>query len=122
MEKKIIKLGYRGFYKSFKLEENIFFKYLIDKELIVIDNKNPEIIIYGEDSDLNKIYSNPKILFKVENIKYNDWNFKYSLSFKKKSENNFFFFNFFYYTSFQNYVNNEYDKNNLKLKNKIKNK
>ena len=117
-----IKLKFDGFYDDFKYENNPFIKYLIDNEFISIDEEYPELIIYGEDFNKFKRLEKKKILFKVENIPYNDWDFKYKISYNIDDKYNFFLVNFFYYPYFQDYLNNDLSKSFLNLKNKKKTK
>ena len=118
----MIKIAFEGFWGDFTPRTISFFSYLLDNEFIKIDKENPEIIIYGDDYKKIKKDSIPRLLFTVENRPFNDWNFKYTMSFRRKRKNNFFFLNLFYYPFFQDFVTNKVSNQLSELQNKSKKK
>jgi hypothetical protein len=118
----MIKVSFEGFWNGFTPRTIPFFSYLLDNEFIQIEKISPEIIICGDDYKEIEKNSIPRLLFTVENRPFNDWNFKYTISFRRKRKNNFFFLNFFYYPYFQDYITNKKKKELLTLQNKNKNK
>ena len=117
----MIKISFEGFWNGFTPRNISFFSYLLDNEFIQIDKANPEIIIYGDDYKKIKKNSIPRLLFTVENRPFNDWDFKYTMSFRRKRKNNFFFLNSFYYPYFQDYVTDKTSKELSALQNNNKN-
>jgi hypothetical protein len=122
VNKKIIKTNFEGFWPSFDPCKNSFFNFLIKNEFISMDKYFPDITIYSDDYAGKNNLKSPRILLNVENRNFSDWNFKYTMSFKKPTNNNFFFQNFFYYPYFQDLASDYEGEEYLKLKWKNKNK
>ncbi len=119
----MIKVDFRGFWPSFNYKDNLFFNYLLENQVLVVDPHYPDIIIYSDYYDSEDINVNQKkILYSPENVVKDDSIFKFTMSQHPDSYNNFRFQNFFYYPYFMETAQKTESKNLNYLRYKKKTK
>ena len=119
----MITINFKGFWPGFDYKDNLFFNYLIDNEIVTFDTINPDITIFSDYYNSSEIDLNQKrILYSPENAPINSALFKYRMTFRKETGENFNFQNFFYYPYFREEAESNYSVEFLALKNRKKDK
>jgi hypothetical protein len=85
---KQIKICFSDFWGLFNYEDNFIIKMLKNRYDVIVDNVNPDFVIYSTyGSRFLKYHNAIKILFISENVRPNYWECDFSLSFDYSSNN-----------------------------------